>query len=372
MQSRAAEPIADTAGRIPAARRVVADPASLRRILLVKLSAFGDIIHALPLADALRAALPQVFLGWAVRRRFQDLLTGNPNLDRVYLLESKRPADALRLGAELRAERFDVALDVQGLLFSGVLTRLSAAPTRIGYDWNREGNALWMTHPVVPARMRFHMVDKIMGFCDALGVPRLRARSQTYLLESGAGPAEPLLERVPAATCVGLVVGASTPSKQWPTTHWAELARRLASEGLAPILVGGAGEEALAAEIVREAGDAVALNLVGKVPIGHLASVLARCAVVVGSDTGPTHLAVSVGTAVVGLYGVSDPVHSGPDWGPAPGTILDYNTEAPAEHRRFRRAAVSDALSRIPVSAVCEAVLTLLRLPAPQTAGGAA
>lgn len=102
-------------------------------------------------------------------------------------------------------------------------------------------------------------------------------------------------------------------------------------------------------------------NLAGKTPLRVLASLLACCDVVVGGDSGPTHLAVAVGTPVVGLYGVTDPVRTGPDWGPAPAVVLDFaEQDAPPAQRRPRHPAVADALARIPPEAVAEATLRLL------------
>lgn len=342
-----------------AAPRVVAERSTLRRVLLVKLSSLGDIVHALPLADALRAALPDTFLAWAVRGRFRSLLEGNPNLDTIYSLEGKGVGALRSLRSELRTAAFDAALDAQGLLISGLVTRLSGARLRIGLDGNREGNALFLTHPVVPARGRWHMVDKLLAFCDTLGIPRLPPRVQTYLADGEGARADELVAEAGEAPRIGLIVGASTADKAWPIGRWVELAQQLTREGVRPVLLGGAGETERAAAIVREARGAVAANLTGRTPLGVLASVLARCAVVVGGDSGPAHLAVAVGTPVVGLYGVTDPSRTGPAWGPAPAVVLDYNEEASPETRRPRHSAVPDAIARIPAQAAAEAVLAL-------------
>ena len=118
---------------------------------------------------------------------------------------------------------------------------------------------------------------------------------------------------------------------------------------------------ATAARIAEVAKGAVAANLVGQTPLTTLASVMAQCAVIVGGDSGPTHLAVGVGTPVVGLYGVTDPVRTGPHWGAARTITLDFaEADAPPASRRARHPTVGDALARIPAVAVAEATQQLL------------
>jgi heptosyltransferase-1 len=345
---------------------VISTPNALRRVLMVKLSSLGDVVHALPLAEALRLGLgPSVDIVWAVRDKFAALLEGNPNLSHTSLLSGTGPRDVIKFGKLLRAgdQAFDVALDAQGLLVSGIVTRLSGARLRVGFDLNREGNTLFLTHPVVPAKQRVHMVEKLLGFCDALGIPRLAPRPQRYLADGQAEAAKGLLAQAKGSgPLVGCIVGASTPEKTWPSERWSALAGILKSEGARVVLLGGPSEAAAAAQIVQQAKDAVGANLVGQTPLTILASVMAQCDVIIGGDSGPTHLAVGVGTPVVGLYGVTDPVRTGPHWGAAPSITLDYvEAEAPPEARRARHPTVGDSLARIPAPAVAEAAQKLLR-----------
>ncbi|MBC8102319.1 MAG: glycosyltransferase family 9 protein [Cytophagales bacterium] len=341
------------------------DSSRLHRVLLVKLSSLGDVVHALPLADALRAGLgPSVEIVWAVRDRFADLLCGNPNLSTVTTLRGHSLGDLIVFGRTLRqgGKPFDAALDAQGLLKSGVVTWLSHAPLRIGLDLNREGSALFLTHPVVPAKARAHMVEKLMGFCDVLGIARPAPRPQQYLADGQREAARALLgEATGSGPIVGGIVGASTPEKAWPPERWAMLVGILRGQGVRLVLLGGAGERETAARITEMAGGVVAADLVGRTPLKVLASVLAQCDVVIGGDSGPTHLAVAVGTPVVGLYGVTDPVRTGPQWGAGRSIVLDYaEGDAPPEARRPRRPTLGDSLARIPAEAAAEAAKKLL------------
>lgn len=343
-------------------RAVVSNPATLRRILIVKLSSLGDVVHALPLLEALRIGLgPETFIGWAVRDKFADLLHGNPHINTVYPLSGSGLSAAAAFGRSLRVNDWDAALDTQGLLLSGVVTRFSGAPLRIGLDQNREGNRFFLTHAVVPGRMRMPVVDKLLGFCDALGIPRIAPRRQAYLAEGEAEAANSLLAEAAEGPRAGLIVGASRADKAWPVERWIELSKRLADQGVRVVLLGGPGEVEMSAGIVEGAAGAVALNLAGRTTPRVLASVLARCGVVVGGDSGPTHLAVAVGAPVVGLYGVTDPGRTGPCWGPGPAIVIDYaEADAPPESRRPRHTTLTDALARIPAAATADAALRLL------------
>jgi heptosyltransferase I len=334
-----------------------------QRLLLTKLSSLGDVVHALALVESLRLGLgPQAFIGWAVRQKFAPLLEGNPHISQVYAIE--KDSDILAFGKELKAEKFDVALDTQGLFFSGLVTHLSGAKRRVGFDLGREGNRLFLTEPVVSAKTRRHMVDKLLDFCPALGVPIAPPRSQTYLIEGEREAANNLLISVRDKLNrrkVGLIIGASTPEKAWPEDKWIGLSNALIANGLVPVLLGGAGEVDIAGRIANQAMGI--LNLVGKTTPRVLASVQAQCSVIVGGDSGPTHLAVSVGVPVVGLYGVTDPVRTGPQWGANQSLVIDLaEADAPPETRRARHTTITDAMSRIPVETVERAIIDLLTI----------
>jgi ADP-heptose:LPS heptosyltransferase len=264
-------------------------------------------------------------------------------------------------GKQLRREQFPVALDTQGLLVSGLVTFLSGAPRRIGLDANREGNTLFLTEPVVPSKPRVHVVEKLLGFCDVLNIPRLAVRPQTYLINGECAAAEQLLGNTGGTPIIGCIIGASTAAKTYPVEQWIAVIRLLSEAGFQTLLLGGPGENATAEQILQETGNQGILDLTGKTPIRVLASVLAKCQVVIGGDSGPTHLAVAVGTPVVGLYGVTDPARTGPHWGVAPSITLDFaEKEAPPETRRPRHPTLPDAIARIPAESVTRAVASLI------------
>ncbi len=291
--------------------------ADIHRLLVVKTSSLGDVIHALPVVQALKEAAPHLTLGWVVRRRCADILRGNPCIDHLYVMPDKPSFRELsQLRRELRSARYDVALDMQGLLLSGLVTRLSCAPVRLGWDRNREGNALFLTHPIVPGKgKQAHEVDLLYGFADALGVhaEHLEFTPQPYLAAEGAAQAAARLADLPRPR-VALNVGASRAYKRWPLENWTQVALSLVQSGHSIVFVGDKADAQSVAQITPKMTGSF-VDLSGKTTLRELASVLAACDLLVSGDSGPMHLAVAVGTPVVALFGATHPARHGP-YGP--------------------------------------------------------
>lgn len=308
---------------------------SPNRILVVKLSSFGDVVQTLPLLHGLRDSFPSATIGWAVQKSFAPLLHGHPYIDNLHVLPSKKLGQCLKLGNELRNAKYDVVLDAQGLFVSGLVSRLTNAPRRIGYNWRREANNIFMTDTSVVATDRVHMVEKILRLGDEIGVQRKPFHLDKFLASRPVSSFE--INKV--VRSAALVVGASVPSKTLSTIHWAAVAAQLYEDGYTPILIGGPQERDVADHIQQQTGHPV-VNLVGKTSFSELAGVLSQTSVVISSDTGALHLAVAVGTPSVGLFGVTDPVRTGNTWGTAAHIVLDAGGSA--EQRNFRDVA-SDA-----------------------------
>jgi lipopolysaccharide heptosyltransferase I len=328
---------------------------NVNRILIVKLSAFGDVVQTLPLLHGLRNSFPSATIGWAVQRTFASLLQGNPLIDNLHILESKKLGPCLKLGKELRNEKYDIVLDAQGLFVSALVGRLSNAPTRIGYNWRREANNIFMTDTSVIANDRAHMVEKILRLGDAVGASRFPFVSDDYLASKPTSIDDAGEHRRVAA----LVVGASVATKTLSPEHWARIANQLFDDGFIPVLIGGTLEQSVSQKIQALTAVPV-INLVAKTSFSELAGVLAKSAVVVSSDTGALHLAVAVGTPTVGLFGVTDPVGTGNRWGNAAYVTLDVGGSA--ENRNFRDIpADAKAVNEIPTSDIIEAVHKVAR-----------
>ncbi len=286
-----------------------------RRILLIKLSSLGDIVHTLPALAALRTRFPSARIDWLVARGYEDLLEGHPALDGVRVFERKWIAGLRvnrRLLEGLRSGRYDVVLDFQGLFRSGLLAFLARAPRRIGFANGREMSPWFYTERMTPPPDRLHAVDRYLALLEPLGI---REPAVEFPLSWGV--------EVEDAVSALLVDGGEDrplavlhPFGRWPTKRWEHgrylaVAQKLASSGWQVAFVGGRGHRADVKGWLGNASPRV-MNLVGKLSLKGLAALLKRARVLVTNDSGPMHLAVAVGTPVVALFGPTDPALTGP------------------------------------------------------------
>jgi len=281
-----------------------------KRILIIRLSAMGDVIHGLPVLNALRAALPDAFIGWVAEGRNGDLLQGHLALDRLIRvprrwLKSPRAVSSLR--RELRALRFDTAVDLQCLSKSAIAAWLSGAPRRIGYAGSLGRECSRWLHNELTSVTAEHVIDRYLGILRPLGIVDPAVRFDLPERQQDARFAQQALNRLGLAVAGYTIVnpGAGWASKRWPPERYGALARRLKQQhGLESLAVwGGADELPLAERIVAVSGGAA--QLAPATSMTQLASLARRARLFVGSDTGPLHLAVAVGTPSVSLHGAS-------------------------------------------------------------------
>lgn len=330
------------------------------RILIVRLSAIGDVVHGLPVLGALRDALPRAFLGWAVEGRAADLLRGHAALDKLVVVPRgwlKSPNAVLALRRSLRELRFDVTIDLQGLSKSAIAARLSGAPRRIGFggDDGREISR-WLNNELVEPT-RTHVVDRNLELLAPLAIDRPQARFDLVDSAASATAATRLLELMRLGDRFAIInPGAGWPSKLWPAQRYAEVARRLGQSRKVRSLVVWAGdqERAWAEQIARGSGGLA--TLAPATSLIELAAIARRASLFIGSDTGPLHLAAAVGTPCVALFGPSPGERNGP-YGPRHVTLQKMRVEGPS---RRRRSAAGDSMAAISVDdvvAACERIL---------------
>jgi heptosyltransferase-1 len=284
------------------------------RVLIIKPSALGDVINGLPVLGAVRRRFPRAHVAWLVNRCYEPLLTGHPDLDETIAFD--RRAGLLRGGAELARRLlrapFDLALDLQGLFRSGVMSWLSGARRRVGLAGAREGASWFYTDTVpAPGPRTGHAVDRCWAMAVALGVGAAPIAFRLPVAPAAAARADELLRDLPRPRVI-LAVGSRWPTKRWPPGHFAALAARAqAAFGGSAVFVGSPDERALADE-VRAGLPGPSLNLSGRTSMTELVGLLARADVVVANDTGPLHLAVALGRPVVAPYTCTRVALNGP------------------------------------------------------------
>lgn len=279
------------------------------RILIVRLSAIGDCVMASPVAEALRQRFPRAHLAWAVGEKSRAVVQGNPFLDEV-LLWHKGRLGFWKLLRQVRAGRFDIVLDMQGLLKSTALTWLSGAPRRlISPRFGRLARfsaTEYVEHPpgFIYPPLRYLCWAASLGVTAELGVD---AQLRVPVSEADRVTAQKLLEEhaiTPQTTLIALNPGVSVENRKWPVSKFADaaclLARRVPDARF--VVLGGPGDTADAARLQSTIGDQC-WSAAGKLSLTGTAALLERCAVVLTNDTGPMHIAVAVNTPVVGVFG---------------------------------------------------------------------
>jgi heptosyltransferase-1 len=305
-----------------------------RRLLVVKLSALGDVAHALPVIDYLGKAAPGARIDWVVDRRFAPLLEGNPGLRRVVSLDLKRwkrewaAGDARREAAsaveELRQGEYDAAFDLQGNAKSGVVTRLSGAPLRFGFDRHgvRESpNLLFTNRKVALLPEDRHISQKLLRVVSApfgggFDLSALRTRIATTE-EQERLAARVVRDAFPGATPVVVVhAGTTWRTKRMDPAFWADAVRILRKRfpRMGTLLSWGGEEERREAEEIRGiAGPGV--ELLPRLALKELAAVYRRCGFLMAPDTGPLHIAAAAGCRTVSVFRVTDGNRNAP-YGP--------------------------------------------------------
>jgi len=330
------------------------------RLLIVRLSAIGDVLHGLPVLNALRDALPEAFLGWVVEGAAAQLLRDHRALDELVTVPRKwlkSPRTVLALRRRLRELRFDVAIDLQGLTKSSVAAGLSGAPRRIGYD-GRDGRELsrWLNNERVAAT-RTHVVDRNLELLTPLGITHAAARFDLDDAPEDVQKTQAMLAECKLAERFAVVnPGAGWPSKLWPAERYAAVARHLGSHHRLASLVVWAGdqERAWAEQIV--AGSAGFGRLAPPTSLRELAALVRRAVLFVGSDTGPLHLAAAVGTRCVGLFGPMPAERNGP-YGPGHVAVQKICLTGTSRERRTAGPESMEAISIDDVCGACEQIL---------------
>ncbi|MCX7635633.1 MAG: lipopolysaccharide heptosyltransferase II [Syntrophales bacterium] len=296
-------------------------------ILIVKLSAIGDVVHTLPSLAALRQHYPTAHITWVIEEDAAELILGHPHLDSALVSRRKtwiKQVKGGRIGEvagevkdfwrALRARPYDVAIDFHGLFKSAVITGLSGARRRLGYNSFQELSYLFYNERI-PEVMTKHAVDRYLDFVTYLAGP-VDGRDFTIpVTDENRRNVELLLEKEGNRTDGPLV--AVNPVALWPTKLWsveafAELCGRMVREILCAVVLTGSRSDGPYLAAIAAASGVPVLNLAGRTSLKDLACLYRRADVVVSTASGPMHIAAAVGTPVVALFGPTDPARTGP------------------------------------------------------------
>jgi heptosyltransferase I len=377
---------------------LTATPADLRtrdfrKILLIKLSAVGDVVHTIPVLNKLRRRYPDTQIDWLVSSTIAEFLGPHPAISNVIEFVREdwatwRPAsfaNSARLAGRLRAEKYDLVIDLQGQLRSGLLVVATGAPVRIGFGkpvarrWDelsrklpdearkhawqgaREGSWLAYSHYIPLPSLEVHAVDRYLAVGPMLGLDEGAADFSFPIPREATDRIDALLHYydIARAKLVALAPGTIWETKQWQSEGFAEVARHFLQKGFAVTLIGATREHALCEAVAALAPGAI--NLAGETTLPELAALTCRSAICVTNDSGPMHLAVALGRPVVSVFGPTNPLWAGP-YHRADAVLQAGIPCSPCYLRQLSRCMYGhDCMNKITAQAIIERSESVLR-----------
>lgn len=293
----------------------------MKNILVVKLSAIGDVIHALPVSYAIKESFPHSHLTWVVEPPAYDILNGNPYIDEILVFEKKKfkswrgfLSNFTPFRGKLRKRKYDASLDLQGLFKSAAIAYVAQAKERLGTCNMREMSDK-VSRPVVGPHAEGHIVERYLDVARELGCKVKKVVFPVKITDADTKKTTLIMEhyghRLQNPYAV-LVVGANWPNKRWPAKYFAALSDWLYERGIVPIIVGNGAVDAATAADIKAMCEIPPIDLVDRTSLKQLAYVVQNAEAVVGGDTGPVHLSAGLGTKTVMLMGPTDANRNGP------------------------------------------------------------
>ena len=342
---------------------------SFDRILIIKPSSLGDIVHALPVLHGLRKRYPHAQIDWLVASSFSSMLENQPDLNELVVFDRQRfrrvgrspsvTAAFARFIKELRSRRYDLAIDLQGLFRTGFMAWASGANVRIGLHQVREAAWLFYNHRTAPTEHNTHAVDRYYGVAELLGFDDVPIRFQITIDEPLRLEARTLLDDCGGRNgkgLIGVAPGARWDTKRWPADKFAALIDELhKGNEVRCVLIGGPDDVALCRSI-SAACRVPPIDLAGRTSLRLLPAVVQQTDLVIGHDSGLMHLAIALDRPVVCLIGPTNPDRTGPYHRPQSIVRLDLPcapcsfrqvARCPHDHRCMRDLEVASVLSRV-------------------------
>jgi heptosyltransferase-3 len=290
-----------------------------RNILVIKLRYLGDVLLATPTLQALKTAFPMARLTVLVNRGTDEILRENPHVDEILPLDRGSILEQSRFVLDIRRRRFDTVVDLTDGDRAAILTWISGAGIRIGFNAEDRWTGRCYT-TVVSGGQETHRIERDLAALVPLGIEVRDRLPRIWLTPEDDARVEQLVGQLAIPTDRSWVViqpGARYWFKAWPPERFAELADRLTDRCACQVLVGGSPQEAALTQVVVNHAKSRLLSIAGRSDVRTLAALLKRSSLFVGNDTGAMHIAAAVGAPVVGLFGPSNPMEWGPRGGPA-------------------------------------------------------
>jgi lipopolysaccharide heptosyltransferase I len=286
------------------------------KLLIIKPSSLGDVVHSLPFLNVMRESFPRAEIHWVIAKGLEGLLENHPMVQKLLVINNNQWKKMKRirgtvsefrslLGA-LKGESYDIAVDLQGLLRSGILTAASKAPVRLGFREAREGSWLFYTQSINGGReTETHAVDRYLKIASAMGCDTRTVAFPLPLVKESRKIRQLKQEIGEYAV---FAPGARWKTKQWPAERFGRLSSMLS---IPSIIIGSGADEALAQEAVAHS-KGKAISMAGKTDIKELISLIRKAVFMVTNDSGPMHIAAACGVPVVALFGPTNPARTGP------------------------------------------------------------
>lgn len=282
------------------------------KILIIKPSALGDIVHSLPFLHAIKKRYPESEVHWVVAKNFYPFLEGHPLVDKFWIFNKdawKRFFDFKKNYPELRsfikglrAQRFDVSIDLSGLLRSGLISWIAGAKYKLGFDTGGEGSPFFYSHKI-HGDMTIHAIERYLKIAAFMGCDT----SEIQYPFAPFDPDPPVCAALPDKYCV-MIPSAGKEANRWPAERYGRLAARLP---VPAVLLGSPGDVPVLATVMENA-KGNALSLAGKTGLKELVPVIRKAEFMVTNDTGPMHIAAACNVPVFAIFGPANPARTGP------------------------------------------------------------
>ena len=297
-------------------------------ILIIKLSAIGDVVHVLPFLEVLKKGFPEARIDWLVEEAASRIIEGHPAINGIIISRRRSWQDQIRKGRsifpvigeaarflkDVRSREYDLIIDLQGLLKSGILVGLSKGKRKVGMSGSREGARLFLNERPIPVDYGQHAIDRYLKVAEYLRCDSAGWSGHISFFEPDRRSIDKILDLdgIEKKPLVAINPIAKWPTKLWDTERFAVLAERIRDELACEIaFTGSSVDRPVITRIARMMGRAP-LNLTGQTNLKELAYFYSRCKLLITTDTGPMHMAVAMGCPVVALFGPTAPWRTGP------------------------------------------------------------